>query len=88
VLNPVQFLLYSMSRPDLSTASDAVIAILFAVLAALLTPSYSAHGTAWALFGSQTSIKLIMAWGIIRYLKRAITLQKAAELEPEYSALT
>jgi O-antigen/teichoic acid export membrane protein len=88
VLNPIQFLLYSMNRPDLSTASDALITVLFAALAALLTPRYGASGTAWGLFVSQTSIKVITAWGIVRYLKGAIARQNAAELAPEYSGLT
>jgi O-antigen/teichoic acid export membrane protein len=83
-LNPVQFLLYSISRPDLCAAADALILLLFAALAAWLTPSYGAEGTAWALFASQTAVKGITVWGIMRYLRQSMELPRP-ELEPQYS---
>ena len=86
-LNPVQFLLYSMDQPALCTAADALIAIAFAALAALLAPSFGAYGTSWALFLSQSSIKAITAWGILRHLKRAAAQEGPAALEPEFSTL-
>jgi O-antigen/teichoic acid export membrane protein len=84
-LNPVQFLLYSMNRPDLCTASDALIAAMFAVMAAWLAPRYGANGVAVALLVGQTAVKAGTAWGILMHLKKKLAICTTAELEPEYS---
>ncbi|MCL5746281.1 MAG: oligosaccharide flippase family protein [Acidobacteria bacterium] len=62
--NPVQFLLYSWKRPDVCTASDLVIAVLYVASAMIVAPRYGAAGVAAALLVSQTLVKAAIVAGI------------------------
>ena len=66
VANPVQFLLYGAGRPEWCTASDGLITLLFAVMAAWLAPEYGAIGVACALLIAQTGIKLATVAAVVR----------------------
>lgn len=62
--NPVQFLLYGCGRPEWCTASDALIAVLFGLMAVRLAPGFGAVGVAGGLLIAQTSIKAALAAGL------------------------
>jgi O-antigen/teichoic acid export membrane protein len=64
VANPVQFLLYGAGRPEWCTASDALITVVFGVMAVWLAPAYGAAGVACALLIAQTGVKAVMATGL------------------------
>ena len=66
VANPVQFLLYGAGRPEWCTASDGLITLLFAVMAAWLAPEDGAIGVACALLIAQTGIKLATVAAVVR----------------------
>jgi O-antigen/teichoic acid export membrane protein len=64
IANPVQFLLYGAGKPEWCTASDALITLLFAVLAAWFAPTYGAIGVACALLIAQTGVKAALTGGL------------------------
>ena len=70
VANPVQFLLYGAGRPDLCTASDALITLLFGTMAVWLARTHGAIGVAWALVIAQTGVKAVLATGLWRWDRR------------------
>lgn len=76
--NPVQFLLYGTNQPQLCTAADALITLVFAGLASLLTPLFGASGPAIALLAGQTSVKVALAAGLIISLRRQVAHVAAA----------
>lgn len=64
IANPVQFLLYGAGKPQWCTASDALITLWFAALAAWLVPAYGAIGVACALLIAQTGVKAALTMGL------------------------
>jgi O-antigen/teichoic acid export membrane protein len=66
IANPIQFLLYGAGRPHWCTAADALITLLFSVMAAWWAPGYGAIGVAAALLISQTAVKGGLATALAR----------------------
>ncbi|MEK7754302.1 MAG: lipopolysaccharide biosynthesis protein [Acidobacteriota bacterium] len=70
VVNPVQFLLYALDRPQWCTAGDLAIAGLFGLLAGCWAPSLGAIGVAWALLTAQSTVKILMGAMVLALVRQ------------------